>query len=259
MIEKHNYLNKGISYIKNAILREYDMTDAGFTIIRKKKLLKKSIINELEEMEKMDRHIYIGKIMREDRELSINLLQEFKNNRLQFMKQNSLETGDILYIKKDSICTINKKCNNLKTEASKFKLKNTYTTYANLNNKEFYYSSYDDELTIKGISKDIISCHEDYLLYDIKNFLKLSESLPNKDMRELLYHYRKGYIECDLDFHNYVEFNDKNRLKLRTLCSSLESYIDFDISACTREFVKNHVDISYNYINYIINLIKILY
>jgi len=248
MIDKHNYLNKNIKYVKT-IIREYDMKNAGLSIIKKMKLLDDETIKYLESINKQARNIYVGKLMQNDTDLSINLLSGFKEARQLFFTNNNIEDENILSIKKDAIFTLNKLATNLKFDGYEFVMKNIYSSYIYLNKLEFYYNSKENKLDIKGINKDIISTHQDYFLKDIKLILKNMETPKNN--LSFINNYRNKYLNKSLPIECYREFNKNNLYKLiydidnRTV--NLESCESFE-----------SLDISYNYINYILPIINVI-
>ena len=69
-----NYINPNIRFIRNEYIVEYDMKEAGFSIIKEFNLLPISHIQRLQFMDNKTRHIEIGKMERQDKEISTNKL-----------------------------------------------------------------------------------------------------------------------------------------------------------------------------------------
>ena len=60
---KHDmYINENDPFLFNTEIIEYDMKDAGFSLIKEYKLLDKKTIDRIEKLEKKRRHITIGKM-----------------------------------------------------------------------------------------------------------------------------------------------------------------------------------------------------
>jgi len=263
LYKKHNYLNKNYKHLQNVIIREYDIKDAGFSIIIKNNLLDKKEILKIDNMTKLEKNIYIGKLMRKIPSLSVNILNQLESTRKDFILKNKIEDDEILYIKKDSICTINKKCETTNINGIIFKNKNNYSSYINLNGIEFYYKSDGDEITVKGISDDIVQFHNDFLLNDIKKILRFSEgctSISIKNiLKKILFKFRSDYIGMNLDINYYREFNSMNSFKFKNTNSIISFYLDEPSFLKKSKFLKNNLDITYNYLNYVIPLINILF
>jgi len=252
--EKHNYLNTSILNLKNVVIREYDMSDGGFSIIKAKQLLPESTIKYLSNLSKLDRHIQIGKISKHDKDLSKALLDGFTEARKKFIDKNNIDTSIILSVKKDAIYLVNKLAKVTEFDGIKFSLKNQYSSYYYINGKEFYYSSWRNELDVKGLGKEVVASQKDYLLYTIKEIMRLNEKKDKCYMVKILKDVRKEYLNLELDFEYYREMNPENSFKLKesigeNICG-LESLKDGRIL--------DDINIVFNYINYIIPLIGLI-
>ena len=101
LANQHIYTNENLGLIKS-VIREYDMREAGFNLIKEYQLLKKSEIKRLEEnFTKQERTIEIGKLQNSNKYLAKNMMEAFKEARKQFCDLNDIENEDILSIKKD--------------------------------------------------------------------------------------------------------------------------------------------------------------
>ena len=104
--QKDLFINENIPYIFNREITEYDMSDAGFSLIQEFKLLPEKEIKELQKLGKQQRKVKIGLIQREDDKLKENLKISFQEARKIFINENKLDNNDIISIKKDAIITI---------------------------------------------------------------------------------------------------------------------------------------------------------
>jgi len=247
LMERTNYLNKDIEYIKNTKIVEYDIRSAGFTTLRYKKLLPSDIIDKLEKMPNKDRNIYIGKQIRKHPNIGEELINTLIDIRKDFAMLNDIEEADVLSIKKDALFLIKKDPKALVIrEIFEFRAKDEYTSYCYLNNKEFYYSAYTEKLTVKGIGKENQELQDAYLLKDIKNILKMAEKLMPDQMFAYLKKYRSRYLTRELDKNTYRNLDTGefsiNGYKLKDLPDDL----------------LDDIDIVYNYINYLIPLFRLL-
>ena len=96
---KQVWINPNIQYLFDNEIIEYDMQDAGFSLIKQFKLLPDEKINELTKMGKgKERHIKIGKMQGEDKVFSKALSDKFADLRKIFISVNNLTDNEILYM-----------------------------------------------------------------------------------------------------------------------------------------------------------------
>lgn len=248
LYQRHNYLNKDIEFLVSNEIIEYDMQSAGFNLIKKFKLLDDYKIRYLESLDKKPRQIQIGLYQRQDKELKKKLNEKFIEARKWFFDNNNLTDSDILSIKKDAIVTT-KRCFETEFDNIRFVEKNEYTSYYYLNRYEFYYNK--DTLDVKGISDELLELHRDYMLDFLFNFFKMNEISKKKKVIELIKDFSYYYKRRDLNIEYYRELNVQSVFKINERLFGeklgLRSIGD-----------KDAVDISYNYMHYIVPLIPIL-
>jgi len=242
--EKTNYLNKDITYIKNTVITEYDIKSAGFTVIKTKKLLPSEEILELERTDKEDRNIRIGKRILQYPNISEEIINTLADIRKDFVVRNNIQENDILSIKKDALFIIKKNPQILEVDGFEFRKKESYSSYIYLNKKEFYYSSSTDKMDIKGLHEEVKNLQENYLLKDIKKFLQLGEKVTGIQLLGLLKTYRSKYLNKQLDKETY-----------RDMDSGKFAVGDYQLDNISDEMLAS-VDISQNYISYILPLIQ---
>jgi len=249
LANQHIYTNENLGLLKS-IIREYDMREAGFNLIKEYGLLKPSKIKYLEEnFTKQERTIEIGKLQNSNKYLAKNMMEAFKEARKQFCDMNEIENEDILSIKKDAIFIIKKQCRHLKFgDYIEFSMKNRYSSYCYLNKMEFYYSVWNDNFDIKGATNK-----EHPLLKHICNIIKYNEKSNKELIFKQLQKLRIDYLERSLPVEYYRELNPNNSFKLLEHYARYSLYLD----NTTKKFL-DQIDISYNYINFIIPLISIL-
>lgn len=208
---KQVWINPNIQYLFDNEIIEYDMQDAGFSLIKQFKLLPDEKINELTKMGKgKERHIKIGKMQGEDKVFSKALSDKFADLRKIFISVNNLTDNEILSVKKDAIFTIGK-CSKTKFGSIQFIPKNIYSSYVrfpNINDLEIYYSK--DQIDIKGISDTIINRHRLYMLDFIRNIISMIESKDIR-VRRYLIKFIMDYKQHNLDDGYYLEFNSKSK------------------------------------------------
>ena len=208
---KTTWMNPNIQYLFNDEVIEYDMRDAGFSLIKQYHLLPSEKILELERLGKgVERHITIGKLQRDDKEFSKRLLDKFAEVRAIFISANNITDNDIISVKKDAIFTIGT-CNRLKFGNVEFSEKNRYTSYIrfpDINNLEIYYSI--DTMDIKGMGDHAVNRHRLYMFKFIKSIIEMIENSDPRAKRVIM-RFIDNYKSHNLDDEFYVEFNNMSR------------------------------------------------
>jgi hypothetical protein len=242
--EKTNYLNKDITYLRNTVITEYDIKSAGFTVIKTKNLLPSEEILELESIDKLERNVRIGKRILQYPKISEEIINTLSDVRKDFSILNKIEVDNVLAIKKDAMFIIKKKAEILDIRGFEFRKKETYTSYLYLNKKEFYYSSLTGHMDVKGLHEESKILHENYLLKDIKKFMEFGEKLTDTQMYNALKTYRSKYLNRELPIDTY-----------RDIETGKFSVGEYQLDSVSNEMLAS-VDISQNYINYILPLIQ---
>lgn len=208
---KQLWLNPNIEYLFDNEIIEYDMRDAGFSLVKQYHLLPDETIRELTKLGKgEERHIAIGKLQGNDKEFSKALSDKFAEIRKIFIGQNNLEDDDIVSVKKDAIFTIGK-CDKVRFGSLIFNPKNTYTSYLRfpeLNNMEIYYS--ENQIDIKGMGDSAVNRHRLYMLSFIKEYIDFME-LKDRRIRKFINKFIEDYKFHRLDDGYYLEFNNVSR------------------------------------------------
>lgn len=253
LYRKHNYLNKDILYLKNVSIKEYDMSEAGFSLIQEFKLLPNSDIKYLlNNCDKKQRTILIGKLLISNKGLATELMNSFIIARKYFIEENQVSDDDILTIKKDAIFLVNKSVAKTSFRSFiKFKLKNIYTSYCYLNNKyELYYDFKKNNMVIKGLDNKFLN-HP--LLLEIKKMMRMIEINKDKNsiyriLSDLAYNYKT----LNLNYEFYKEINEENLFRLK-------NNYQLNSNCCYTDYIGMNeidmIDISYNYINFLLPFI----
>ena len=137
-------------FYKGTII-EYDMKQAGFSIIKKHSLLSKRKILKLEQYSKKQRNIEIGWLMREkDDSFTITIEDGIKQAKKDFCKINEISRKDIIDQNRDALFLL-KPVFNLKVEKFiEFRKDNKYSLFFKLDRFIFLFSSWEKKLTIKS-------------------------------------------------------------------------------------------------------------
>ena len=248
LYEKHNYLNKDIEYLVSNEIIEYDMRSAGFNIIKKFKLLDDKKISHLESLPKERRQITIGLYQRENKKFAEDLNSKFVEMRRLFFEANDLQDESVLSIKKDAIITT-KRCYNTIFDNVEFAEKHVYTSYYYISKYEIYVGP--SQIDLKGISDTKLQYHRDYMLDFMFRFLKLVEVGSRKQIITNLVQFANYYKRRELEVGYYRELNSDSLFRLN------KEFIG-DIIGIQQVDSVDDIDISFNYMKFIVPFIKLL-
>jgi hypothetical protein len=238
---KHNYVNRNLVYLKNNIIREYDMVNAGINILYHNGIFSDEDYADLNSMDKLSKNIAVGKFLRDNADISEALMEEFINIRKELFEINGIQDDDILSIKKDAVFIINKRLNNLQLNDNyRFQEKNKYSGYINIDRKEFYYSIDKREFDIKGFSKDIKNHHKGYLFKELEELLYLDMNNEKNMVFERLIQLKVDFIERNLDKGYYYDIT-QGKYIFKTLGSML-SLDDIDDELKQFCFINNNLN-----------------
>jgi hypothetical protein len=223
------------------------MKSAGYNLSKAYKLLPEDKLEELGRLKKDRRSIEIGNIQRANSEYKERLKQAFEEARRMFFEANDLQADEIISIKKDAIFTT-KYCNNTQfLDYIEFRPKNEYSSYIRLNKKiELYYS--DLQLDIKGLGDEVIKYHKDYMISFIRLFFQKMETEDSATVLGFMRRFIDRYKRRELPIGYYRRF-DRDPI-FDTFDDNIKFYEYW-------EDQKEDLDISFNYMEVLIKLIKI--
>lgn len=244
--EKTNYLNESYQYLKNVTITEYDIKSAGFSVLKFRKLLPEEELEKLSKLDKHTRTVKEGLLQKEHPKIAEEIINTLSKVRQAFVILNKINIEDILTIKKDAIFLINKNPEVLVIKDEfEFRKKNSYTSFIQFpGKKEFYYNARENTLDVKGLSKEVVELQENFILKDIKNFLRSGEKVSPDVLFTLLKNYRGKYLRRELPLETY-----------RELDTGYFRFNEFNIENIDEDMLKE-IDISQNYMNYILPLIQ---
>jgi len=248
LYKKDLYLDKTIPYLISKEIIEYDISSAGYSISKEFKLLSQSRLRYLETLDKTARQIAIGLYQKNDSSYKDALKEKFIEVRKMFFEANKLDDDDVLSIKKDAIVCL-RRCDRCVFGDIRFVDKNVYTSFFNFNNLEFYLGR--DTLDVKGISDEKLKLHKDYMLDFLFRILKMFEISSRRQLITNIKEFSDYYKSKQLMIGYYRELNKDSLYKLeKTLQGALVGLLNSESI--------DGIDISYNYMNYIVPLLNIL-
>jgi hypothetical protein len=207
---KQVWYNPSIEYLFNNEIFEYDIKDAGISVIQEYKLLDDTSISKLLKMEKNERHVSIGLLRGENKQLSTSMTNKFADVRRSFISANNLTDNEMICVKNDAIFTIGM-CKRLKFGKVEFTTKNNYTSYIRLSdntNIELFYVQ--NQIDVKGIGDNTINRHRLYMLEFLRKSISYLES-KDSDIKRFLKNFITEYKYMKLDDGYYIEFNNLSK------------------------------------------------
>lgn len=236
--------------ILNSIIVEYDIRQANVSLLEYFDLLPKKSIDRIRAMPPDKRKVTVGLLEQRNKELAKRLEEGFDEIMLRFISENHLDIDlDILSIKKDAAFVISKKPSITKFGPIEFRPKNQYHSFLKVNNFEFYIG--DNYIDVKGLQKQA-NLHSDGILHLIQDVVTTAieangdKGIINKYLADLVISYKKK----ELDLEYYREFNAQSQFNV---IIDGERYMFSEISDTDIP----DLDISYNYINIILPLVRL--
>jgi hypothetical protein len=256
LAERHQYSNNAVLNLRSTVLREYDMEDAGWSIIKRRRIFKDGVIERLEGLGKHERNVAVGKLLIDNKTASKEFMAELARARVAFVEDNGIEDYQILAIKRDALFVVGRTA--LKTEvcngAYRFKAKNRYSSFYRLDRQvELYYSAWDDRLDVKGIAKGARESQQDFLIKDLGGLVRASERLDQAGILAVLRRYRSKYLSRDLPVETYREMGLNNAYRTRLSVTGSPVYMHN-----ATEGDLDEIDITYNYTRVLIPLISLI-
>lgn len=243
LASKTNYL-ANYKYLKNVEIQEWDIHHAGWSVLKFRHCLPETELNELLSLPKMQRTIREGLLQREHPEIAVIINETLAEVRTAFVADNNVEEERILSIKKDALFLVNTTIKKpIVFDDFEFRRKHSYTSYVNLNKKEFYYDGLFNTLDTKGFDKEIIKKNPMFL-EEIKTLLRSSEKLTKEQLYKFLVKERSKYLNLKLPLEMYRE--------LDTGAFRIGNY-NLEV---INETMKENLDISQNYLSYFRPLIE---
>ena len=236
--------DRGVAF--NSSIIEYDIRHANINVSKYYKLFDDiAYLDRLDAMPKKDREVKFGLLLRETTGYSKALEEAFNNIVKEFMEANNLDIdNDIISIKKDAVFVINHKVNTTTFGPVEFVQKNKYHAYLNLGRIEFYIG---DKTDVKGIGENY-KLHRDGIIRLIEEVIRYLER--GYDVNEFLAEVAELYKKREMNLDVYRQFDSK----CRYLCNIDGNTVLMD--EISYDILDNSCDISYNYVNIILPLIR---
>jgi hypothetical protein len=253
LYKKHNYLDKNKRCIISLPIRAYDMVAGGYSVLKREKVFSQEEMEYLDNTSKFKRNYYIGNKVRKEN-LSEVLMNGFIKARKLFIEANKITDDEILSIKKDAIFLVNKPARYLsfRDEGLEFRLEESYSSYYYINDMEIYFSNNNSLINIKGINDDMLEKHREFFLDDLVKIFKLVEGRDIGRRNMFIKSYRDLYLKKELDIGCYRQLDQLSMFLYKDQIANSRILID-DIDDISK------IDITYNYLNYLVPLYNMIF
>ena len=240
-----NYISdRGVAY--NSSIIEYDIRHANINVSKYYNLYDDvKYLDTLDALPKKEREVKFGLLLRKNKEFSKNLEIAFNNIVKEFLDANNLDIDlDVISVKKDAVFVINHKVEKTVFGPVEFVQKSKYHAYLNLNRIEFYIG---DKTDVKGLG-DEYKLHQEGIILLIEELFDHIErgKNPNEFLAEVAELYKKRQLNLEM----YRQFDSKCKYR----CTIDDNPVLLD--NISYEILDESCDISYNYINIILPLIR---
>jgi hypothetical protein len=247
-VARQNYTT-GISCLRGIPVYEYDMVSAGLSVIKEGGLLPGEVVERLETLPKKQRNVEIGLLLKEDEGLLEEHEKGISRAIARFMEANRISQAELVSIKRDAVFTTRQAETLSVGDHTAFKEANKYSSFYNLNGVEFYYSSWEDRLDVKGLGGRVVERHEGHFLSFLKEIIRKVEFVSYEAALVFLHRKRKEYLTLELDPECYrqVDADGLFRMedKIGRYSLMVEAYPGDDL-----------VDVSFNYRKFLVPLIS---
>lgn len=252
-----NWTNKGKNFEIDSGIIEYDIKSGNVSVCREYGLLNEKQLAQIESMPKDKRVRTVGLLMRSSKKFAQALEEHFDIAVNTFIEQNHLDRDqDVIDIKKDAVFVINKKITKADVGSNiHFARKNIYDSFVRLGRFEFFIN--DDTVDVKGLQEQQ-SLHQNGICGLIKETVRTASNckMNTAMMNEFLSDVVNWYKNKDLAIEYYREFNSNSAYHV---FDNEDTSLYFkDIS---EEFIDENqykIDISYNYFNVVLPLVRLL-
>lgn len=250
MLYKEKNYTINLNYIFNNYIREYDISKANISVLYSMGVLSDDIYFKLYNADRMDRQVYIGKVIQRDPRIQEILSAGIIEYKQKFFEANSIEDSDIVSIKNDAVFVLNKVPKILNFDKITFAHKNTYTSFMRLNELEIYYGDWlgQQVIDVKGIKDiDLEIYHMEFLniIITYLEYIQRNAQQALQYITDIIYH----YMNLKLPIGVYRRFRSSNDYEISTREFSYSVY-SLEDSLSSKELI----NIRYNF-----NILRIMY
>lgn len=191
---------------------EYDIHAANLTMLRLSGKVDESTLNKLERMDKADREVTVGKMIKRNKEIWKIISDGIRHAKEKLFRANQIQDDEVLTIKNDAVFIIGRKLKKTTFGPIEFRMKNHYSVFQQFGKLEFYYDGKRDVLDIKGLNDQIMKepDHQNGMLKFLRAFFKIVGREDPHEIRQFLIQFVHDYKHKKLSHCYYRELNQLN-------------------------------------------------
>ena len=224
---------------------EYDMRKANISALLSRGIINMDTYTYLFNADKKYREVYIGNMIKQDKNIYKEIQAGIIDAKKQFMEINDIKDEEILEIRNDAIYLLtDRPIQQQISEYYFFAKKSVFTFYFRFYfNKDFFYrfdgNSGKDIIEVKGISDEKLIPHQEYFLKFIADTVYGIERSNIEDVLNRCNEFYNAYVNKQLDIGFYREFNTEScyRISMKDKSFLLEAAVESN---------KPYIDINYN-------------
>lgn len=245
--DKFHYI-ANIDCLTDFPIRSFDMRKANISVLRESNQISEEQYNYLFNADKIEREIYIGKLIGNKPELSAILSNGIKQAKKLFFEANSIEDVDVLEINNDAVYIIGYKPVAVQqvSQYIYFKLEEEYTAFYRVKNISYYYDyntvTRKEVLRAKGLGETGTALHSQYMLDFLKELFKTAQMSGYEQAIRLLSIFYRNYVNKLLPIEYYRELNPQSMFRIDIESKAGAAYY----SEIANPMHRQYVDISYN-------------
>ena len=236
----------------NSEIIEYDMKRANTSLMRYYNIYPSAKLDRIDKLPKGQREFTVGMLCRENPDISKKLTESFDTMMKMFLERNDLTEDDLISIKKDAAFVINRKVKERTFGCVEFAKKNSYCAYLKIPRYEFYIKK-DSTIDVKGIGdKDALALHTNGMLQFVNDVIAMYSKNDTESLSKYLHEFVEVYKKRELPFDYYREFNSQSAFMMYSSDNELTTFDVID------ESIIDDIDISFNYMNIILPVIRVV-
>lgn len=229
-------------------IRVYDITAANISILIDSGNLDPDTYNRLKAGNKMDREVFIGKLIGSKPEIGEVLKQGILEAKKVFFAMNSIEDDEVLEIDNDSVTILgDRPINHLKIfNHTSFREDATFSSYYRVRNSKYLYYCNRvagiESLKVKGISDGAIQLHARYMLDFLKELFFTAQFDGIQKALYLLSSFYNSYINSSLPIEYYRTLDSRSVFEIQ----NFDRYGTYSLMNPPMFNQRKLLDISYN-------------
>lgn len=235
-----------IDIFVDSTIKVYDIRKANISVFREAGILDDQTYRYLYQADKLEREIYIGKLLASNPGYSQILSKGIKDAKKKFFDLNNVQDAEVLEIDNDAIYLLSDR--SVLQQVSDYVFFNeaeTYTSfYTDGKLRYFYYANRitrQEYLKVKGLGDYGSAVHENFMIDFLKVLFHTAQFEGSDKAIELLRVFYSQYVSRSLDINFYRELNAKSAFAFVDMHTQDRMYTEVP------DFrYRNIIDISYN-------------